>query len=252
MSNPYDPRYPYGPPQQAYGPGPVPQYPQQPYGPPQGYPQQAYGPPQGGYPSPFDASGLWDGLEDAEVGEGGNYLGLGIFDIEVVRCLVKKRRAKGLAFIAELRLLTSTNPDQQAGSQVAFFQGMDDKEIAFRAIKEFMAAICGLRPREDKERIKHELDPQIKQLTAMAVGPQNALAGRRAHVETYKKTTVKNKKEIILPRWFPYGTAASPDWSAGEGEQVPLTPMNRSRYPEIAAEYPGWRLDPRTGQWVPA
>lgn len=183
--------------------------------------------------------GLFDGLKDAQVFEGGNYLGLGIYDLEVIRCLVKPSRASGMVFIAELRVLSSTNQAQPPGVTVGFVQKMQDQAIAFAAIKEFVVALMGFDMKEDKERIVRELDPQIGALTDAAIGPQNIFAGRRIHAETYEKETKTRKIKIVLPRWSPYaGEQASARSSNIFGTPAAPAPAHLPPPPAPAAYQP--------------
>lgn len=137
-------------------------------------------------------SSLWSGMKSAPVGGRGNFLKAGYhFDIEIDRCLTLETREKGLAFIAEFKVLTSTCQDIQPGSSCSWYQSMgrNIRETALSAIKGFIAAASGLDPRKDAQRIKDELDPGIEEMMDAVTGQENVLCGTKIHVETYSKQT---------------------------------------------------------------
>jgi hypothetical protein len=176
--------------------------------------------------------GLYDGLQNAEIGEGGRYLGdlgVGRFSLRVIRMLAKQSRKSGLMTIAELEVIESSNPSEPLGQKVGWAQSHREIEIADRAIKEFVAALLGYYWPDDKERIKAELNPRVVQLMEQAVGPANIFAGKCVTSDNYEKITQRNNKRIVLPRWSPF-----------EGEEPPARVESAPAAPAYAPPGPNF------------
>lgn len=182
--------------------------------------------------------GLFDGLKDAPIFEQGNYFGVGIYDVRVVRCLVKQTYRSGLGFIAELEVLSSNNPAHAVGSKGSWFQGISKNQAtAFGAIKEFVAALYGFDAKADAQRIKTELEPHIEALMNEAVGPNNTFAGRPVHLETFMKKTREKGLDFTVHRWTPY-----------KGEEPPAFVAR----PPAAPTYGGYAPPPPPPPHAPA
>lgn len=176
--------------------------------------------------------GLFDGLKDAQIFEQGNYFGVGIYDVRVIRCIVKQTYRSGLGFIAELEVLSSNNPAHAVGSKGTWFQSLTKNQAtAFSAIKEFVAALYGFDIKADAQRIKLELEPHIEALMNEAVGPNNTFAGRCVHLETYVKKTREKGLDFTVHRWTPYRGEEPPAFVAppphGSYAPTPLAPPSR-------------------------
>jgi hypothetical protein len=148
--------------------------------------------------------GLWDGLKDAQVFEKGNFFGVGVFDLEVGRCLTKQTIKSGLGFIVEFDVLTSTNPAHKTGSKGTWFQKMENQMVAFSAIKEFIIALHGFDPKLDAARIEQDLAPHISALMDHGTGPANGFAGKRIRLETFMTKTKSRGTDFTVHRWSPY------------------------------------------------
>jgi hypothetical protein len=160
-------------------------------------------------------TGLFAGLKDAPIFTQGNYLDVGIYDVRIIRCLVKQTQRSGIGFIAELEILTSTNPKHSPGTTASWFQGLTKNQAtAFGAIKEFVVALYGLDPKADGERIKAEVEPNIEAIMNAAVGVQNILAGRCVHLETFTKKTREKGLDFTVHRWTPFEGDEPPPMAA--------------------------------------
>ena len=108
--------------------------------------------------------GLWDGIENAEIFERGNYMTAGYTGVvEVMRTIGKETRSSGLAFIVELKVLTTNMPeDHPVGQKGTWFQKMTDKSVAFPAVAAWAAACAGYQP-HDKEAIKADVFPHLRE-----------------------------------------------------------------------------------------
>ena len=149
--------------------------------------------------------GLWDGIEDAELFERGVYLKPKfIGTVEVERTIVKATRAKGDAFIVEMRVIDTNMPeDHPVGQKVSWYQALKDKDIAFPAIKAWAAACAGYKTTQ-KDEIDEEVSPVLKDMMVLATDKPDAndFIGIQLHVET---VLIKTKKDTDFTRhnWEP-------------------------------------------------
>ena len=96
------------------------------------------------------------GTNTAAVFEKGTFLAPGNYLVEVERCLVKVTRKAGPAFIAELRILETSNPAHQIGQKVTWFQALKDADVSRPALKAFVHGVsrCRLRERSCRYRTR--------------------------------------------------------------------------------------------------
>ena len=146
--------------------------------------------------------GIWDRLKTAEVFEKGQYLPPGgKYLVEIKKVLEKDTRSSGKAFIVELEIVESNHPDVKVGSKYSWFQSMRDLDVAMPAIKEWLAAVSGINPR-DRVRVKNELDGKIVAVIEAAI-EDNVLEGERVWCETFSKKTKKNL-DFTCHVWSPH------------------------------------------------
>lgn len=153
---------------------------------------------------------IWSGMKSVAVSGRGNFLPPGgHFDVQIDRCMAFETREKGLAFIAEFKVLTSTHADVQPGSSGAWYQSLraNIRETAFSNIKGLITSALGLDSRKDAERIKTELDPEIETFMDLVTGEENALCEKIVHVETFLKKT-KEDNDFTVHIFTPYQEAA--------------------------------------------
>ena len=146
----------------------------------------------------------FEGIEDAKVFDRGAYLPPdGIYALRVIRMLVKQTRRAGPAFIAEHEVIYSTHPDIQPGAKRSWFQKLQDKEVAYPAIKEYMGALLAI-DRDDKDAWK-EFEGQIRDILNEAANfegkpEDHPLHGETVKVTTWQKTT-KSGNEFTVHDW---------------------------------------------------
>jgi len=148
-------------------------------------------------------AGLWDGLNDAEVFETGIYFSNkeGIYDVEIVRCVEKDTQRSGLAFIVETEVLTSTQPEDPAGSRRTWFQSMKNKKIGQGAVAGFLLALFGL---ENNSSRKTDFFPFLQRLMPRVTGPENVLSGFVIHLETNLIKTREKGEDFTRHNWSPF------------------------------------------------
>lgn len=137
----------------------------------------------------------WDGLDKAQTFERGVFLKPGIYDLKIKRCLDKTTRKSGQAFIVEFEVLATNNPSvHQVGQTVSWFQKMADRDVAFGAITEFLAAVCqcDLRVKEDTDRFNATYKPQTPGIMKAAVDEKvNYLKDKPVRVQVSLTKTQK-------------------------------------------------------------
>jgi hypothetical protein len=142
----------------------------------------------------------FEGIETVEVfGGGGNYVGPGMHAFEIERCILKDTREQGLAFIAELKVIESTNETHAPGTRRTFFQGFKYRETALGQIKAFVMAAYGYDPRDPQALALCE--GKIRELTTRATSEENILCGRKVACEGYDSLTKKEKRPIVKLIW---------------------------------------------------
>lgn len=155
----------------------------------------------------IDTMGLWDGLDKAQTFEKGTFLKPGVYTLRIKTCLDKMTRKSGQAYIVEFEVLASSNSEHPVGTSVTWFQKMADRDVAFGAIKEFLAAVYqkDLRQKTEKEDFERTIAPSLPAI-ADASTKTNSLAGQVVNVEV---TQIKTQKNLDFSRhaWSPFRQA---------------------------------------------
>ncbi len=170
--------------------------------------------------------GLFDGIGEAEIFERGKYFPPGFRGVlEVKRTIAKETVKSGIGFIVEFEVIEVARPgtgynagDEHndkivkhelapvvVGEKRTWFQGMNDKTVAFPSIKEWAAAVAGYNPGTDKDAIEAEVAPELsKELGVATDNPaDNDFCGQYVCVETSHKLT-KKKNDFTVHVWTPY------------------------------------------------
>jgi hypothetical protein len=139
----------------------------------------------------------FDGIENAEVFERGSYLPPdGVYYLKVNRTLTKDTQRSGPAFIAEFTVIHSEHDAVTDGQKKSWFQGLKDKNVAFPAILEFMAALLGIdvKDKEAFDDFKGKIKPILKE-AGNYDGPDedHPLHGETIKVTTWSKETNAGK-----------------------------------------------------------
>lgn len=146
----------------------------------------------------------FSGVENAQIFERGNFLPPGgKYRLRVMRTIVKKTRKSGDAFIAEFEVIESDLDEVKVGSRYSWFQKLVDTDVAFPAIKEFIATLLGFDVR-DKEGMK-EFNGKVKSVLQEASEEyskeeDHPLHGLEILCETYQKET-KQGKDFTVHSW---------------------------------------------------
>lgn len=163
---------------------------------------------------------LWEEMETATIGGGGNYLPSGFNGVvRIKRCHFHKGFEQDLAFIAEYEVIESNMPGIAVGASYSWYQGkLEDKKMrttALGEIKGFIAAVIGIDP-GNKSAVDAEVAPQLRTLIgnglgdteALITGTANGFEGECVHVETWNKVTRENKKDFTKHKFTPLKAAA--------------------------------------------
>ena len=146
----------------------------------------------------------FEGIEDADIFERGNYLPPdGTYGLKVIRMLVKGTRKAGPAFIAEMEVLHSTHEKVEPGTKRSWFQKLTDKDVAYPAIMEYMGALLGYSPddKDEWEGFKKNLRQIMNEAGNFDGKPEDhPMHGETVKVSTWQKTT-QNDKEFTVHDW---------------------------------------------------
>jgi hypothetical protein len=151
--------------------------------------------------------GAFDGIRDAKIFERGTPLtpitnadgtfSDGHYALEIVKCQVKATQAKGPAFIAEFKVLTSDNPAHKVGDVVSFYQSMVDLNKAYPSIKAFLLPATGVSVRdkvavaEAEKTIVADMEDAVREVPEAGKPAVNALAGVKVSCIAHNVFTVE-------------------------------------------------------------
>lgn len=123
-------------------------------------------------------------------------------EVEIVRLEVQKTR-HGDKFFAGVKILSSNMTDVHPVGQICSWgQKLIDENIAYPALKVFLAAFAGI-PLKDEEKLA-QLEAHMDALLTEAVAnpENNRLVGRRARLETEEIKTGENR-DFMRHNWYP-------------------------------------------------
>lgn len=144
---------------------------------------------------------LFKGMADAPMFGRGNYLGEGMFEIELKKLFVKTQTFKGVAlFICEFTILESSNPKHAPGSTGSWATKLALPN-AFGDIKSLIFAAIGREPKDvpAEDRDAHEFATLLASAVCgsasaaaklkdmpydLPEGAESLLIGQRVHLET--------------------------------------------------------------------
>lgn len=150
-----------------------------------------------------EATSRYNGIEEARIGGQNVFFLDGVYEVEVLRCFDMKSRKKDDLFIVECKILSSTNPRRQAGTNASWVVNLKH-EAALGNIKSFVAA-CNDIPTDDEERMKKEITAEVVEY---CVSDDNPLEGTRVKltattIETRAKTPFTLHKFEALAKQAP-------------------------------------------------
>ena len=138
----------------------------------------------------------FQGLQEAKIFEKGTPLtpnmGPGgyidaTYDLRVSKCILKKTRKSGDAFICEFEVLASDNSAHPVGSKRSWYQSMKDLDVAFPSIKTFVLAVSGISL-DDKSAVAAANATIVADMDE-ACSERNALAGAVVRCVVHNKIT---------------------------------------------------------------
>jgi len=145
---------------------------------------------------------IWDGIQSANIYDRGrfaepNFSGT----VRVSKTIYKQTRAKGVAFIVELDVEESNLEAHPVGSKMSWYQSMNDKDVAFSAVLEWVAACLGFEKhhKEDIEQLKTGKNSEGKLVLielldeAITKPDANEFIGTRLRLSTRLRKTKENK-----------------------------------------------------------
>lgn len=117
------------------------------------------------------AKGAFAGIGEVEVTTRGIYLLPGSYDLEVENILTITTRKKTNAFIAEFRVLKSSNPEVAEGALVSWYQALE-LDAALPNIKKLFIALTGTNMADPKakETFNGELEELLELMTSFVPG----------------------------------------------------------------------------------
>lgn len=134
--------------------------------------------------------GLFSGMKDAQYSDGGVYLLDGNYVLEITELKSGTTRQDLNYFVAECKILQSTNPARKPGTVVSWFVGIKKDTPALADIKRFLA-VCG-------EVEDTEVDDAAAE---MSVSDEQPFAGRVLRAAATTITTKKNKRDFTKVVW---------------------------------------------------
>ena len=148
--------------------------------------------------------GIFSGIESARIGEGGNYLKPGDYDLEVTKVTVGRTR-KGVDFFAVQCRVIGASPDtHQIGEIVDWFNGKD-KDAFLPNIKEWARAVL----QNTSEELVEESQITEEVMNALSADGGEACVGAKLRCKVVAKA-VKSKPGQFYSRhyWYPMTTPA--------------------------------------------
>lgn len=146
--------------------------------------------------------GLFTGVEDAKVGQGGVYFLAGKYLVEVVKCFAMSSRKREDLFIVECMIHESNNAERPAGTTASWIVNFKH-DAALGNIKGFIAACNGIDP-SDEAKVNEEVNEEVCEY---AVDDDNPLAGTTLQV-TATQITTRDGGPFTLHSWEPVAAAA--------------------------------------------
>lgn len=152
-------------------------------------------------------SNLWLGLRNAKISERGEFFGEGSFDLQINRLTSKMSDVgKGLMFIAEFTVLTSTQPKDPPMSDRVWIVKMSN-QAAPGNVKGLLVSALGKDHHTDQLWIHNVFDPVCEMVMDRYVGAENALKDLFVHLETnVGKTKGRNGPitDFTYHNWSPF------------------------------------------------
>lgn len=143
--------------------------------------------------------GVFGGIKGAKYSDGGVYIEPGVGRVEIVAIKYMKTRKGQDAFIVEVKMLESNNPDRPAGSLCTWMVTLD-KEPSLGNIKQFVETL--IPDVSWDQRTEAECEAVILAICAEAGERPNPLKGYKAR---FSATSIQTKanRPFTKVKWFP-------------------------------------------------
>lgn len=143
---------------------------------------------------------MFDGIEDAKVGQGGVYFLPGRYKVEVDKVFTMQSRKREDLFIAETTILESDNAERKPGTKCSWIVNFKH-DAALGNIKGFIAACNGIDP-ADEAAVNAEVTEDVCEFAVDE--KENPLAGSKLDLTAVQKKT-RAGGDFTLHLWAPLG-----------------------------------------------
>lgn len=147
--------------------------------------------------------GLYGGIKGAKYSEGGVYLKEGVFALEIQSVKSIKTRQGRNAFVAEYKVLESSNTECQKGTLPSWMV-MLDQEPALGNIKQFLEAVMHVQGLKFDNLDEAQSEGVVEEV----VSEKNPLKGFKVRASA---VNIKTKKgaNFTKVKYIPYDTSAA-------------------------------------------
>jgi hypothetical protein len=134
--------------------------------------------------------GLFGGIKDAKYSEGGIYVLPGVYLFEIQALKAIRTRTQKDAFVAEFKVLESTNPERLPNSLCSWMVTFD-KEPAMGNVKQFLASVLGVKDDQIDESVAEYAVNLVDDAATNRVA--NPCKGRKVRCSAVNITTKSNR-----------------------------------------------------------
>lgn len=134
--------------------------------------------------------GRFTGAEHARPSEGGVWVLPGIYDVEILKCKAGTSRANLDFFVAELKILTSDNPQRRPGGVMSWMCTIKVDTPALGDIRAFVAEAEGA-----------DIDEVGEEEIEYACSDANPLEGAKMHLVATTIQLKKTGKDFTKVKW---------------------------------------------------
>lgn len=152
-----------------------------------------------------EVMGLFQGMESAQVGQGGIYFTPGKYLVEVVKCFCLRSRKREDLFIVEFLIHESDSPDRGVGTKASWVVNFK-QDAALGNIKGFLAACNGIDP-DNTEMVTAEITEEVSEYAVDE--EENPLAGTKVRLVAVNKKLKDGVSDFTLHLWSPLEAVAA-------------------------------------------
>lgn len=146
---------------------------------------------------------IFAGIENARSTEGGNYLDVGVHEVEIMRLTTGKTRKGVPFFAADMKILGTNSTKHRIGEVANFFVGFD-KDAALGNVKAFAVACLSIEGPIDPSTITQPV------MDGLVEKGGEAVVGTRLKVQVTQVPT-KSGGTYSKHLWFPLATQVEAD-----------------------------------------